>query len=54
MCQQVLRSPGTEDPKYPHPFELQVAVQLGDNTFTQTLTATNTGQFKAQVRAGDW
>eukprot|EP00775_Hariotina_reticulata_P007154 gene7154-7369_t len=48
---QILQSPGTEDPKYPHPFELRVKISLGDNTFTQTLTAANTGDSEMSFTA---
>jgi hypothetical protein len=40
---QVLAASGSEDPKYPHPFELSVTVSLGDNSLTQKLAVTNTG-----------
>ena len=40
---QVLKASGSEDPKYPHPFELQVKVTLGDNSLQQELAVTNTG-----------
>jgi hypothetical protein len=40
----VLKATGSEDPKYPHPFDLHVKVQLQDNTLTQELAVTNTGQ----------
>lgn len=39
----VLKAIGSEDPKYPHPFELKVKVQLGDNSLQQELAVTNTG-----------
>lgn len=44
---QVLKATGTEDAKYPHPFELTVRVQLGydgAHTFTQELAVKNTGE----------
>jgi galactose mutarotase-like enzyme len=41
---QVLQASGTEDPKYPHSFELRVTVTLaGPHTLTQELAVTNTG-----------
>lgn len=40
----MLKATGSEDPKYPHPFELKVKVQLGNNSLTQELAVTNTGQ----------
>ncbi|KAF8068431.1 BETAC-AD [Scenedesmus sp. PABB004] len=40
---QVLKASGSEDPKYPHPFELSVRVELGDGSLTQELSVTNTG-----------
>lgn len=40
---QVLKATGTEDPKYPHPFELTVKVELLDDALQQELSATNTG-----------
>lgn len=43
LCVQVLNATGSEDPKYPHPFELKVKVQLGDNSLQQELAVTNTG-----------
>lgn len=39
----VLRATGKEDERYPHAFELRVAVRLEDERLTQELTATNTG-----------
>lgn len=39
----VLKATGSEDPKYPHPFDLRVKVQLDNNTLTQELAVTNTG-----------
>eukprot|EP00878_Enallax_costatus_P002464 GHUV01002644.1.p2 GENE.GHUV01002644.1~~GHUV01002644.1.p2 ORF type:complete len:282 (+),score=70.65 GHUV01002644.1:245-1090(+) len=47
----ILRATGTEDPKYPHPFELTVKITLGDDTFTQDLTAKNTGDSELSFTA---
>jgi galactose mutarotase-like enzyme len=41
---QVLKATGNEDPKFPHPFELSIKVQLGDNSLTQEMAVTNTGK----------
>jgi len=38
-----LSASGAEDAKYPHPFELQVKVELGPGTFTQELEVLNSG-----------
>ena len=40
---QSLSASGAEDAKYPHPFELQVKVELGPGTFTQELQVLNSG-----------
>lgn len=47
----VLKATGQEDPKYPHPFQLTVKVSLGDNTFTQELAVTNTGDSEMSFTA---
>jgi hypothetical protein len=39
-----LKASGSEDPKFPHPFDLSIKVQLGDNSLTQQLAVTNTGK----------
>jgi hypothetical protein len=48
---QVLKASGSEDPKYPRPFELKVKVQLGDNSLQQELAVTNTGVVTSHNRA---
>lgn len=48
---QVLKASGSEDPKYPRPFELKVKVQLGDNSLQQELAVTNTGVATSHNRA---
>lgn len=40
----VMRADGKEDERFPHPFELKVVVSLEDESLTQELVATNTGQ----------
>lgn len=44
---QVLKATGSEDVKYPHPFDLRVRVQLSNNSLTQELAVTNTGQVRS-------
>eukprot|EP00879_Flechtneria_rotunda_P008072 GHRR01008456.1.p1 GENE.GHRR01008456.1~~GHRR01008456.1.p1 ORF type:complete len:216 (+),score=86.37 GHRR01008456.1:152-799(+) len=39
----VLKATGSEDAKYPHPFELRVKVEVGYKSLTQELAVTNTG-----------
>eukprot|EP00877_Chromochloris_zofingiensis_P012390 jgi/Chrzof1/7404/Cz02g22020.t1 len=47
----VLKATGTEDPKYPHPFELTVKVELLDDALQQELSATNTGSSDLEFTA---
>lgn len=44
---QVLRATGSEDAKYPQPFDLRVRVQLDNNSLTQELAVINTGQVRS-------
>lgn len=46
---QVLKATGSEDVKYPHPFDLRVKVQLSNNSLTQELAVTNTGQVQSSA-----
>lgn len=47
----VLKATGSEDPKYPHPFELTVKITLADDTFTQELAVKNTGDSEMSFTA---
>eukprot|EP00879_Flechtneria_rotunda_P020671 GHRR01021750.1.p1 GENE.GHRR01021750.1~~GHRR01021750.1.p1 ORF type:complete len:113 (-),score=20.14 GHRR01021750.1:439-777(-) len=45
---QVLKATGSEDAKYPHPFELRVKVEVGYKSLTQELAVTNTGKMQCE------
>lgn len=42
---QLLKASGKEDERYPHAFDLRVTVTLEDESLTQELAATNTGEY---------
>jgi hypothetical protein len=49
---QLLKASGEEDARYPHPFDLTVAVTLEDEALTQRMMATNTGRRAAGADGG--
>jgi hypothetical protein len=42
-CVQVLDASGSEDARYPHPFQLTIRVELAPHTLVQHLAVRNTG-----------